>query len=46
MLPQGTEVFNSYAQGILATCDTLIATEWSTDLPDYSQEYVDAMLGN
>ncbi len=46
MLPQGTEVFNNYAQEILATCDTLVATEWGTNLPDYSQEYVDAMLGN
>ena len=46
MLPQGTETFNAYAQEILAVCDTLTATEWGTNLPDYSQEYVDAMLGN
>jgi len=46
MLPHGTETFTAYAQNILNTCDTLFATQWGENLPDYSQEYVDAMLGN
>lgn len=46
MLPKGTETFNTYAQGIVATCDALVAAEWGGNLPDYSQEYVSAMLGN
>lgn len=46
MLPQETEVFEGYAESILETCNALAETEWGTNLPDYSEEYVNAMLGN
>lgn len=39
------DAFNAYAEGIVNTCNTLIAIEWGVDLPDYSNEYVNAMLG-
>ena len=46
MLPQTSERFTAYAESILSTCDVLIATVWGANLPDYSEEYVNAMLGN
>lgn len=46
MLPQDAEVFEEYAESILETCNTLVETEWGNNLPDYSEEYVNAMLGN
>jgi hypothetical protein len=46
MLPQNSEIFNTYAESILTTCNEISANEWGLNLPDYSEEYVSAMLGN
>ena len=46
MLPQNSEVFNTYAESILTTCNEISSNEWGSNLPDYSEEYVNAMLGN
>jgi len=46
MLPQNSEIFNTYAESILTTCNEISSNEWGSNLPDYSEEYVNAMLGN
>ncbi len=46
MLPQTSEIFNTYAESILTTCNEISSNEWGSNLPDYSEEYVNAMLGN
>lgn len=46
MLPQNSVIFNTYAESILSTCNEISSNEWGLNLPDYSEEYVNAMLGN
>ena len=46
MLPQTSEIFNTYAESILTTYNEISSNEWGSNLPDYSEEYVNAMLGN
>lgn len=45
MLPQDSDAFSVYAQSILTDCNEVSSIEWGVDLPDYSNEYVNAMLG-
>ena len=46
MLNTSANSFATYAQSVLGDLAIVSAGEWGTNLPDYSQEYVDAMLGN
>jgi hypothetical protein len=46
MLPQSSTLFETYAQAVLNKCDEIAGGEWGSNLPDYSQEYISAMLGN
>lgn len=45
MLEQSSNKFSSYAGEILLQTSDIMSQQWQQNLPDYSTEYVNAMLG-